>query len=223
MTVAQELHLGDSSIYGSLPAEMEPHDDDEDFVARSKKSVSTCWLRTMNKTSTCGLVNNILFPWLVISVFFGIGLSISNFLGDQQGQSPGFVTLPDFLVPVVWYTIAALTGIARFHLVRDMHHSIEGSVVNPPHPDPRSKASHLITGYQVAIGAYAVYALPISGYAGLVVGLVGNVFTGAYCLWIVILLWKVSRLDSFLMLPSIPWLCFASALVISSMIDMQDT
>ena len=218
----QELGLGDSSNYGSLPVEMELQDDDKDIVSRSKKSFAACWHRTMNQTNTCGLVSNILFPWLIISAFFGIGLSISDFLGDGQGQSPGFVTLPDFLVPVVWYTIAALTGIARFRLVRDIHRSVEGNDINSPHPDPRRKASHLITGYQVAIGAYALYALPISGFPGLCVGLVGNLFTGAYCLWIVVLLWKVSHLDSLLMLPSIPWLCFASALVISSMANMQD-
>jgi hypothetical protein len=83
MTVAQELPLGDSSNYGSLQVEMELHDDDKDLVSRSKKSFAACWHRTMNHTSTCGLVNNILFPWLIISVFFGIGLSISDFLGDQ--------------------------------------------------------------------------------------------------------------------------------------------
>ena len=47
------------------------------------------------------------------------------------------------------------------------------------HDDGVKKVSQLITGYQFAIGAYCVSALPISGFPGLAVGLAGNMLMGA--------------------------------------------
>jgi len=214
--------MDSKTVEVNLEATEMEREDHQDLVSRWKRLCATCWHRSMNPPTTCGFINNIFFPWLIITVFFGIGLSIANFMDDDQvDQDPGFVSLPDAVVPIIWYAIAALTGIVRFRLVRDdwsmrEENNAGDNVVG------NKNIPQFITGYQVAIGAYCVYALPISGFPGLVVGLIGNALTGAYCLWIVLELWKGSRrLDSVLMLPSIPWLCFASALIISSMINMK--
>ncbi|MFD2571851.1 tryptophan-rich sensory protein [Spirosoma soli] len=151
--------------------------------------------------------------WTVVTsilVFYAILVVVNvpaPFIGlnFESGNMPKlWYQPPGFVIPIVWFLLFTLLGIARYTLVD----------INQP------KLQWWLFGLAFLCATYAYYTLgfaKLTNISPLWFGLIGNIVVILFATFIVYKLYPVSTLAAFLTLPVIIWTVFASLIVIGEM------
>lgn len=116
---------------------------------------------------------------------------------------------PGYVIPLAWFILFAMLGIARFELLKTQVGSL---------------SSGWLIGLAVLCAGYAYYTIGLSqltGVSALWFGLVGNVIVIAFALFVAHLLMPKSVTASLLVLPVALWTAYATAIVIGQMKAQQ--
>lgn len=151
-------------------------------------------------------VSNILLFYLILFVVNipapFLGLNFDESAADTVSFAP-----PGFVIPIVWWILFTLLGIARFLVVRRRA---------TPNAD-----SKLVLGLGILCAAYAYYTLgleKLTGISSLWFGLFGNIAVIAVASYAV---WKLRRaaapLAALLIAPVVLWTLFATFIVIGEL------
>lgn len=127
-----------------------------------------------------------------------LGLTFDGDPGDKVWFSP-----PGFVIPIVWWILFTLLGIARYLVGKTDESPVSGS--------------WLLIGLGVLCAAYAYYTLgfeALTGISSLWFGLVGNVVVIAAALFVVGRLYNTVPAASFLVAPIVLWTSFATLVVL---------
>lgn len=111
---------------------------------------------------------------------------------------------PGFVIPVVWFVLFALLGIARYYLIQSGHKSFQW----------------WLFGLAFLCAAYAYYTLGLSQLtqvSALWFGLIGNIAVIIFAAFVVYTLYPVNRTAAYLTIPVIIWTAFASIIVLGEM------
>lgn len=125
-----------------------------------------------------------------------------EFEGDTEPrlwyQPPGFV------IPIVWFILFTLLAFARTYLITQGDASLQ----------------YWLYALAFLCATYAYYTLGLSkltGISALWYGLFGNLAVIAFALFVVWMLYPVSRVAAYLTLPVIIWTAYASIIVLGEM------
>ncbi|GAB2791685.1 hypothetical protein GCM10027275_40670 [Rhabdobacter roseus] len=147
---------------------------------------------------------------LSILLFFGILIVVNipaPFLGlnfESDAKPRLWFQPPGFVIPIVWFVLFTLLGIARYNLLQAQQNGYQGWLL----------------GLAVLCATYAYYTLGLAkwmGISALWYGLIGNLIVIAFAALVVYKLYPVSKVASFLTLPVILWTAFASLIVVGEM------
>ncbi|MDO1446995.1 tryptophan-rich sensory protein [Rhodocytophaga aerolata] len=145
-----------------------------------------------------------------ICIFYGI-LVIVNipapFIGleFESGNKPRlWFEPPGFVIPVVWFILFTLMGIARYNLLQT------------------SQAQYQWWLFALALlcASYAYYTLglaKLTGISALWFGLAGNIVVIVFAAIVVSVLYPISKTAALLTLPVIVWTAFASLIILGEM------
>jgi tryptophan-rich sensory protein len=149
---------------------------------------------------------------LIISIltFFGILVAVNipaPFIGLEfdSGETPKlWYAPPGYVIPVVWFVLFTLLGIARYKLLQAGHGDLQGWL------------------YALAFlcASYAYYTLglaKLTHVSALWFGLIGNIIVILLAAIVVYKLWPVQKAAALLTLPIIIWTAYASFIVIGEM------
>ena len=147
---------------------------------------------------------------LSILLFYAI-LVIVNipapFLGIrfESGKTPKlWYAPPGFVIPIVWFVLFTMLGIARHVLLQEGH----------------SGSQWWLIGLAVLCATYAYYTLglaQITDISALWYGLAGNIIVILFAAFVAWKLYPVSVTATYLTLPVIIWTIFASIIVLGEM------
>ncbi|MGB4770524.1 MAG: TspO/MBR family protein [Chitinophagaceae bacterium] len=137
------------------------------------------------------VVVNILAPFL--------GLKFDSGPEPRLSYAP-----PGFIIPVVWFGLFALLGIARYYLIQSGHKSFQW----------------WLYGLAFLCAAYACYTLGLSQLtrvSALWFGLIENIAVIIFAAFVVYKLFPVNKTAAYLTIPVIIWTAFASIIVLGEM------
>jgi tryptophan-rich sensory protein len=188
-----ELHR---VLQGTIPA-----------VFRQDAQVSTsgefCCIFKHAKLMSSSLLLSILLFYVIL-----IGVNIpAPFLGldFESGEKPVlWYQPPGFVIPIVWFVLFTLLGIARHHLIQTGNMNLQG----------------LLIVLAVLCASYAYYTLgfaKLTHISALWFGFWGNVAVIAAAVFVVVRLYPVSATAAWLTLPVIVWTCYATLIVLGEM------
>jgi tryptophan-rich sensory protein len=145
-----------------------------------------------------------------ILVFYGI-LVIINLPApifgiefESGGERKLWYAPPGFVIPIVWFALFTLLGIARQDLVRIN----EGGM------------QWLLFGLAFLCATYAYYTLGLArltNISALWYGLAGNIVVIVFAAFVVWKLFPVNKIAAYLTMPVIVWTIFASVIVVGEM------
>lgn len=149
---------------------------------------------------------------LVLSIlqFYAILIGVNlpaPFLGlefESDNKPRLWFQPPGFVIPIVWFVLFTLLGIARFKLLQAGQVDFQGWLV----------------ALAILCATYAYYTLglaKLTGISALGFGLAGNVVVINFAMVVVIKIYPVSVVASLLTLPVVFWTAFASLIVIGEM------
>jgi tryptophan-rich sensory protein len=140
-------------------------------------------------------------------LFIQIGISFMVFgLGWDKGHNPAFINKPyvvpsGALVGTVWIILYMLMSIGRWYL-------------NRFNDDVIVKIKNTITALLIWCSLYPFYTFAIDSAYG---GLVGNAGIFFFSLYIILNCWNKVRLVSYMILPVIIWITFATTIILSEL------
>lgn len=150
-----------------------------------------------------GWIMNILLFYAILVVVNTpapfVGLKFDSGSEPRLSYAP-----PGFVIPVVWFVLFALLGIARYYLVQSGHKSFQW----------------WLFGLAFLCAAYAYYTLGLSQLtqvSALWFGLIGNIAVIIFATFVVYTLYPVNRTAAYLTIPVIIWTAFASIIVLGEM------
>lgn len=151
-------------------------------------------------------VSNILFFYLIlfivnIPVPF-LGLNFDESAADTVSFAP-----PGFVIPIVWWILFTLLGMARFLILRRSGNESK-------------KDSMLVLGLGFLCATYAYYTLgleKLTGISSLWFGLFGNIVVIAAASYLVWRFQRTTPFASLLIAPVILWTLFATLIVIGEL------
>lgn len=149
------------------------------------------------------LITNIL---LFYGILVGVNLP-APFLGlEFEGDNKPRLSYqpPGFIIPVVWFLLFTLLGIARYLLVKN----------------GQDLASWLVVGLGVLCATYAYYTLgfaKMTGISALWFGLFGNVAVILFAGFLAIYLFPEARIASLLVVPVCIWTAYATLIILGEM------
>lgn len=149
---------------------------------------------------------------LVLSIFIFYGLLIivnipASYIGleFESKKTPRlWYAPPGYVIPVVWFLLFTLLGVARFTLIRDEHADFQW----------------WLYGLALLCASYTYYTLGLSrltGISALWFGLIGNIIVILFTAFVVWKFYFVSKTASYLTLPVVLWTIYASVIVIGEM------
>ncbi len=145
-----------------------------------------------------------------ILLFYGILILVNvpaPFLGleFEAGSQPRlWYQPPGYVIPIVWFVLFTLLGIARHLLLKEQIPGAQGWLI----------------ALAVLCASYAYYTLGLAQatqISALWYGLIGNLLVIAFAAWVVLKLYPVSKTASLLTLPVIVWTSFATLIVLGEM------
>lgn len=151
--------------------------------------------------------------WTLITsilLFYGILIVVNipaPFVGLEfdSGEQPKLpYAPPGILIPIVWFLLFTLLGIARQELIKTNH----------------SDYQWLLIGLAFLCATYAYYTLglaKITNISALWFGLMGNIAVILFATLVVYKLLPINKVAAFLTLPVILWTIFASVIVVGEM------
>lgn len=126
-------------------------------------------------------------------------------LGFDSGEEPKlWYAPPGYVIPIIWFVLFALLGIARQNLINVNEHSYQW----------------LLFGLAFLCAAYAYYTLglaKLTNISALWYGLIGNIVVIAVAAFTVYKLFPVNKLAAYLTMPVIVWTTFATIIVLGEM------
>ena len=149
---------------------------------------------------------------LIVSIltFYGILIIVNipaPYLGleFESGAKPKlWYAPPGFVIPVVWFILFTLLGIARHHLIQTGLNSYQW----------------LLYGLAFLCATYAYYTLglaKLTNSSALWFGLIGNIVVILFATFVVYKLLMINKTAGLLTIPVIVWTTFASVIVIGEM------
>jgi tryptophan-rich sensory protein len=129
------------------------------------------------------------------------------FLGLEfgRGETPKlWYAPPGFVIPIVWFVLFTLLGVARYMLIQTGHGDYQA----------------WLYGLAFLCATYAYYTLglaKLTNISALWFGLIGNAVVIVFAAWIVYLLLPLSKIAALLTLPLILWTLYASLIVLGEM------
>ena len=147
------------------------------------------------------LLNILLFYGIILVVNLPAALLGLKFDGDPNEKV--WFSPPGYVIPIVWWILFTLLGIARYRVVQIG----SASVID----------SWLLIGLGVLCAAYAYYTLglqAITGISALWFGLIGNIVVIAAALFVIRQLYGSVPAASFLVAPIVLWTSFATLVVL---------
>lgn len=110
---------------------------------------------------------------------------------------------PGFVIPIVWFVLFTLMGIARYHITS-------------------GNSTHQWSLFMLAFlcASYAYYTLGLAKWTGISAlwfGLLGNIVVIIYAAIVIMQLYPFAKLASYLVLPVIVWTAYATLIVIGEM------
>lgn len=147
---------------------------------------------------------------LSILIFYGILIGVNipaPFIGleFESGQTPKlWYAPPGFVIPIVWFVLFTMLGIARYNLIQINQADYQGWLV----------------GLAILCATYAYYTLglaKVTSISALWFGLIGNVVVILFAAFVMWKLYPVSRPAAYLTVPVIVWTSFANLIVIGEM------
>lgn len=148
------------------------------------------------------VVSNILLFYAIL-ILINIPAPFLGLNFENDSKSSVRFAPPGFVIPIAWFVLFTMLGIARY--------LVAGS------GDTSSYYSHLIVGLGVLCAAYAYYTLgfaALTGISALWFGLAGNIaviFCAAFVVWS---LYSVVPAAAYLTAPVIIWTLFATLIVV---------
>lgn len=145
-----------------------------------------------------------------ILIFYGILIVVNipaPFIGleFEQGATPRlWYAPPGFVIPIVWFVLFTLLGIARYQLIQ------QGS----------GEYQRWLFGLAILCAAYAYYTLglaKLTHISALWYGLVGNLLVILVAAWVVYILFPVRPSAAWLTVPVIIWTTYASLIVLGEL------
>ncbi|MFN7119761.1 MAG: tryptophan-rich sensory protein [Saprospiraceae bacterium] len=147
-------------------------------------------------------------PMLIFSIllFYGILVVVNipaPFLGlefESNNKPRLWFQPPGFVIPIVWFVLFTLLGIARYTLLKMQ----------------QPELVWLLIILAVLCATYAYYTLglaKLTGISALWFGLIGNLVVIAVAALVIIQILPVSTLAAWLVVPVIVWTAFASLIV----------
>lgn len=150
--------------------------------------------------------------WLITSIFLFYGILIlvnvpAAWLGlefESNTQPKLWFQPPGFVIPLVWFLLFTLMGIARFYLTKSNQPSLQWSL------------------FMLAIlcASYAYYTLGLAKWTGISAlwfGLLGNMVVILFAAVVVVQLYEFSKTAAYLVVPVILWTSYATLIVIGEM------
>ena len=147
---------------------------------------------------------------LSILTFYGILIIVNipaPFIGlnFDSGQTPKlWYAPPGFVIPVVWFLLFTLLGIARYHLIQAN----------------LDKYQWWLYALAFLCATYAYYTLglaKLTNISALWFGLIGNIAVILFAVFVVYRLLPINKTAALLAIPVIIWTAFASVIVIGEM------
>lgn len=145
-----------------------------------------------------------------ILLFFGILIIINipaPFLGIEFETDTAprlWYELPGFVIPIVWFFLFTLYGVARYNLIQI----------------GESNLQWLLLALAILCASYAYYTLglaKLTGISALWFGLIGNIVVILFATFVSCSLFPVSKMIAFLVIPTIIWTSYATLIVIGEM------
>ncbi|HQU83371.1 MAG TPA: tryptophan-rich sensory protein [Pyrinomonadaceae bacterium] len=152
------------------------------------------------------LINILLFYAILIVINIPAPFLGLNFENDSNKTA--WYALPDFLIPLVWFVLFTLLGIARYFVVESAE----------------AYYSKLLIGLGILCAAYAYYTLgleSLTGISALWFGLAGNIAVILYTAFVVWSLYRVVPAAAFLTVPVVIWTSFATLIVLAELKDAK--
>ncbi|MBE9178573.1 tryptophan-rich sensory protein [Oculatella sp. LEGE 06141] len=154
------------------------------------------------------IANIVLMYGILIGVNLPAPLLGLDFQEDSVRQRLWYEP-PGYVIPIVWFVLFTLLGIARYELARR---------------NPGGNIHWLITGLAILCATYAYYTLGLSkltGVSALWFGLVGNVAVILSALLVAYQLGTASMTASLLVVPVAVWTVYATAIVIGELMQLK--
>ncbi len=145
-----------------------------------------------------------------ILLFYGILILVNipaPFIGlefEPETKPRLWYQPPGFVIPIVWFVLFTLLGIARYHLVQN----------------GQAAASWLLIGLAILCATYAYYTLgfaKLTGISALWFGLWGNLAVIAFAFFVAARLWPTAMMAAYLVLPIALWTSYATLIVLGEM------
>lgn len=145
-----------------------------------------------------------------ILLFFGILIFINipaPFLGlefEPDSESRLWYQPPGFVIPIIWFILFTLYGIARYNLIQLGEADLQW----------------LLLVLAVLCASYAYYTLglaKLTGISALWFGLFGNIIVILFAVFVSYSLFPVSKMVALLVIPTIIWTSYATLIVIGEM------
>jgi tryptophan-rich sensory protein len=145
---------------------------------------------------------------LMYAILIGINIPASLLGLDFNDSTPRerlWFEPPGFVIPLAWFVLFFLLGIARYHVTQTTKSSM---------------ANWLLIALAVLCASYAYYTLglaQITGLSALWYGLAGNILVIIFALVVAYKLSAVSTTAALLVVPVALWTTFATAIVVGEM------
>lgn len=145
-----------------------------------------------------------------ILLFYGILILVNvpaPFIGlefEPETKRRLWYQPPGFVIPIVWFVLFTLLGIARYQLVQS----------------GQTSASWLLIGLAILCATYAYYTLGLAnltGISALWFGLWGNLAVIAVAALVTLRLFPEAKTASYLVLPVAIWTAYATWIVLGEM------
>jgi tryptophan-rich sensory protein len=151
------------------------------------------------------LVFSVLLMYGII-ILVNIPASLLGLSFDNNSNTPRlWFEPPGFVVPIVWFFLFTLMGIARYVLLNQGNAQSKG---------------YIIIGLAVLCASYAFYTLGLSKLTGLSplwFGLWGNIVVILATLVVCWILWRRSVTAVLLVAPVIAWTTFATFIIVGQL------
>jgi tryptophan-rich sensory protein len=164
-------------------------------------------LSLLNQSNTVSLILNILVALIAVSAMNGLVFG----LGWNKAIQPipkSFLAPPKYLIGTVWTILFVLMATARWQL------------------NSNEIATSARTWVTVLIISCLIYPLYTLAFNNAIAALLGNLETIALAGFVIFCVWPISKSAALLIVPIIPWVLYASLIVIKIIVvrttDLQD-
>jgi translocator protein len=167
-------------------------------------TLSHFMLSLLNQPNTTSLILNILVALVAVSamnrLIFGLGWNNSI-----EPIAKSLFAPPTYLIGIVWTILFVLMATARWQLNFD---EIDASAR---------------TWVTVLIISCLVYPLYTLAFDNAISGLLGNLETIALAAFVIFRVWSISKFAALLIVPIIPWVLYASSIIIRRILVSRTT